>query len=385
MNAKSSSQNARIIHKYLTYCSEALGRLENTVDIIAAAIADFDRCNQYKDFKRFKPDWAIEYKKELGNRRSLRSKHTLASATVKSRLDCISRFIIWLSDQDGYRSRIRPSDALYFSLTSRNSRIGQSTTRKSPPSIANVIHVLASMPIETELEREARAVIAFILLSGGRADAAASMRLGYVDIAKRTVSFDGRTMRTKGAKSYTAFFFPVGEIVEAIVVDWINELTDSKRFGPHDPLFPAAEIARDANHLFAKTGTIGTNFWESSAPIRTIFGRACLAAGVPYFSPHSLRSTLGLLGQRFCKTIEDSKSWSLNMGHSDIATTFQYYGRLDEATQINGMRRLSQLIDTSCNIRPPKTSKSASPRELRPRPRSIAALPLFTRIWRPCR
>jgi hypothetical protein len=37
---------------------------------------------------------------------------------------------------------------------------------------------------------------------------------------------------------------------------------------------------------------------------------------LPYFNPHSFRKTLALLGGRICKTPEEYKAWSQNLGTS---------------------------------------------------------------------
>jgi len=45
-----------------------------------------------------------------------------------------------------------------------------------------------------------------------------------------------------------------------------------------------------------------------------------------YFNPHSFRNTLVSLGQQACKTPEQFKAWSQNLGHEKIMTTFMSYG-----------------------------------------------------------
>ena len=52
------------------------------------------------------------------------------------------------------------------------------------------------------------------------------------------------------------------------------------------------------------------------------------AAGLPYFNPHSFRNTLVQLGQEVCKTPEEYKAWSQNLGHEKVLTTFLNYGEV---------------------------------------------------------
>jgi hypothetical protein len=51
-----------------------------------------------------------------------------------------------------------------------------------------------------------------------------------------------------------------------------------------------------------------------------------VAAGLPYFNPHSFRNTLVRLGQTLCQSPEAFKAWSQNLGHEKVLTTFVSYG-----------------------------------------------------------
>jgi integrase/recombinase XerD len=52
------------------------------------------------------------------------------------------------------------------------------------------------------------------------------------------------------------------------------------------------------------------------------------AAGFPGFNPHSFRHALAMLGERTCKTPEEFKAWSQNLGHEQVLTTFASYGEV---------------------------------------------------------
>jgi len=68
--------------------------------------------------------------------------------------------------------------------------------------------------------------------------------------------------------------------------------------------------------------------WSTATPIRKIFREAFVNAGLPYFNPHSFRNTLVRLGQEICKTPEQFKAWSQNLGHEKVLTTFLSYGEV---------------------------------------------------------
>ena len=87
-------------------------------------------------------------------------------------------------------------------------------------------------------------------------------------------------------------------------------------------------------------GVVGLDrkHWSSAGPIRTIFKEAFTAAGLDYFNPHSFRKTLAVLGEQRCKTPEEWKAWSQNLGHEDVLTTFRSYGDVSSHRQAEIMR-----------------------------------------------
>jgi integrase/recombinase XerD len=176
-----------------------------------------------------------------------------------------------------------------------------------------------------EIERRNRALIAFALTTGARDSAIASMKIKHVDLAARSVFQDARDVKTKFSKSFTTFFFPVGDETESIFVDWVNYLLQEKLWGSDDPLFPATAIATGKNQRFEVVG-LDRKHWSTATPIRTIFRQAFEGAGLPYFNPHSIRKTLARLGEQSCKTPEEFKAWSQNLGHEQVLTTLTSYG-----------------------------------------------------------
>lgn len=334
-----TNNNFRMIGRYLEMMRYSRGRAEATTDQIAASLADLERVTSGKDFRNFKPAWALQFKKEIATRTSRRTGEKLSVATITARLQHLRGFFEWLSDQPGYRSRIKPSDASYFAPSLHDIRARVSLRRRPVPTVKQVRHLIFSNPSENEIDRRNTALIAFILLTGARADAAASFPLGNLDITGKAAYFDGRTSRTKNGKSYTADFFPVGEDIEAFVVEWDRYLREEKLFGASDPLFPATLTERSENRLIVANG-IGREYWKSSEPVRRIFRNACEFAGIPYINPHSLRSTLGTMVQKVCNSIEEMKVSSQSLGHASVDTTFRHYGIVGPERQAEVMALL---------------------------------------------
>ena len=69
-----------------------------------------------------------------------------------------------------------------------------------------------------------------------------------------------------------------------------------------------------------------------------------MRAGLPYFNPHTFRRTLAQLGERLCRTPEEFKAWSQNLGHENVLTTFSSYGEVARTRQAELIRRLGHRV-----------------------------------------
>jgi len=104
-------------------------------------------------------------------------------------------------------------------------------------------------------------------------------------------------------------------------------------------------VALGPDRQFAAAG-LSREHWSNATPIRTIFREAFEHAGLPYFNPHSFRNALVQLGEEVCKTPEQFKAWSQNLGHEKVLTTFLSYGEVTCPRQGEIIRSLSapQLV-----------------------------------------
>jgi len=97
------------------------------------------------------------------------------------------------------------------------------------------------MPGGSEIERRDRALVAFALLTGARDSAIASIKLKHVDLKEGCVYQDAREVKTKFSKTFTAYFFPVGEEVRQMVAEWVRFLREVKLWGNDDRCFRQRE------------------------------------------------------------------------------------------------------------------------------------------------
>lgn len=331
--------NERIKREYLIYLKEAQRYSEPTIDTVATAIARFEQFNRYKDFKRFHIQQAIAFKKKLAAQINTATGKCLSLATQRATLNTLRSFFIWLAAQPGYKSGFTYADADYFNLSEKDNRAAQSHTQRPFPSLEQAQHVIRSMPSSTAVEKRDRALVAFTLLTGCRDGALISLKLKHVDLKNQLAKFDAREVETKFSKSFETYFMPVGNDVRSIFIDWVSHLTAKHLWAPTDPLFPKTRVDFKSGAGFCVTG-LTREHWTTANAVRRIFRDAFKRVGQPYFHPHSFRHTLAQLGEQVCRTPEEFKAWSQNLGHEHVMTTFNSYGKVSSPRQAEIIRHL---------------------------------------------
>lgn len=337
---KTNPANERIKRAYFVYLREARRASEASIDAAAKAISRFEDSTARKAFDRFHREQAVAFKRRLNEQLAVRSGERLSRATVHSTLSALRAFFIWLADQSGYKRRISYSDADYFNLPEKDVRIAKAVRVKAVPTLEQIGHVLSVMPSGTDIQLRDRALVAFTILTGARDGALASFRLKHVDLAQGVVHQDAREVKTKFSKTFSTWFFPVSAEPLRILTEWIAHL-HTLHWGGDDPLFPKTLMSVGDDGGFVAAG-LERRCWSTAEPIRRIFRQAFEATGLPYFNPHAFRDTLAQLGERVCKTPEEFKAWSQNLGHEHVLTTFTSYGAVAHHRQAELIRGLAR-------------------------------------------
>jgi integrase len=332
-------ENERLKRAYLTYMREAQQHSEASLDSIAKAIHRFETYTRFRAFRAFHTEQATAFKRHLASSRNERSGAPLSHATQYSTLAALKAFFRWLAGQPGFKRRLRYADADYFSMSRGDSRIAKAQGEAHVPSLEQVRTAMSAMPASSVIEQRDRAVFAFILLTGARDGAVPSLRRKHLDLASGRVVFDAREVKTKFSKSFSTWFFPVGDEALAIVRQWTDYLDKDALWGPDDPLFPATRVGTGPDRRFQPVG-LDRKHWRTAGPIRRIFRVAFKRADLPYFGPHSFRKTLTQLGQRICGSPEAFKAWSQNLGHEGVLTTLTNYGAVPADRQAEIIRNL---------------------------------------------
>jgi integrase len=337
--------NERMKRRYRDHLTSAWHYSEASLDAVDKALSRFEAYTGFRDFKTLHPGQAKGFRAKLSDQANMRTGEKLSKATLHSTMRHLRAFFIWLADKPGYRSKLEFADADYFSLSENETRIAKAQRETLAPTLKQIAHALEAMPAITDTEKRDRALFAFTLLTGARDGALASFKLKHVDLAQARVLHDAREVKTKRRKTFTTWFFPVGDEPLRIVTEYIEYLRGSLLWGQADPLFPRTKTAVGPKGTF-EPGGLEREHWSTARPIRDIFRKAFGRVGLPYFNPHSFRNTLADLGQRLCKTPEEFKAWSQNLGHEHMLTTWTSYGTVSATRQAELIRNLGPCGET---------------------------------------
>ena len=320
---KINEENERIKRRYLQYLKTANRKDANTVHKAAEGILRFEASTNFLSFKRFHIEQVIKFQDRIKSETSKTTGKQLSKSTISAVLAANKAFFFWLAGQDGYKSRIRYSDADYFNMDAKGQRVA-STTRETPyPSMEMARHAFNYMPEGSVIERRNKALFAFLMLTGARDGATASLRLKHINMIDGYVYQDAREVKTKNSKTITTYFLPVGADYLTCFEGWVDYLKRDALFGPDDPLSPPP-VVKPFDGEFKVAGLKRTHYRNANA-IRAAIKQAFTSADLPPFTPHAFRKTLVKWADTFYPTREAFKAFSQNIGHSNVVTTISAY------------------------------------------------------------
>ncbi|UHS59186.1 tyrosine-type recombinase/integrase [Agrobacterium vaccinii] len=322
-NMNASKTNASIVYLYQGELRHGKGFHPKTVNDILRHIWQFEEHTGSVDFRAVTLRMIEEFKEELIGPVDKIGKEGLSASTIVHTFGNLKAFFSWLSNQEGYRRSITRQLYNHFNPSRHLVELAGAAAQKYVPSADQLRTILEKMPADAPAQRRNRAMLAALFLFGVRDGALISLRLKHVDIDRKQVFQDAREVKTKFSKTSFVDWFPVGDDVESIVIEWIGELR-SMGAGDDAPLFPTAPFKP-----WVGRQSIELEFLTTAAPVRQVLRRAAAAAGVPYFKPHAVRSTVAKLCDEWAVSLRDMKALSQNLGHEQISTTSKYYGDVD--------------------------------------------------------
>lgn len=341
---KVNEENERIKRSYLQHLRLRRGRSATTTDKVADGLLRFESAIGWKSFKTITVEDAQRFRDALEQATSLKTGKALSASFRVNIQTSVRAAMHWLADQPGYRSRVSHSIAECFSPTLKDARIARARRPIPYPSIEEAAHAFRQMPDATVFERRNKALFALSMLTAARIAAAASLKIGHIDLVAGSIFQDGRDVNTKFSKTFTTWFFPVEGMYLDCLTAWIVELRTLLLFGTGDPLFPQPKMSVSSESGFQCTG-LSRKPYVGEDRLRVFIKHAFTNAGLPAYSPHRFRNTLVDLGNIFCTTPAEIKAWSMNLGHDNISTTIDDYGAISPQRQgeiIRSMRKKTE-------------------------------------------
>jgi len=243
----------------------------------------------------------------------------LSAGYTKKVLAAARRFYTWLAaNQPGYKN-IKQA----WINTLKVKRLSEVPRNKEAVTLDEIL-AIAKAPASSILERRIRAAAVMLFLSGMRIGALVSLPIQAVDIENRKImQYPSLGVRTKNRKYGVTTLLDIAELLE-VVKDWDKEGRSQR---PSEG-FWFAPLSPDTGEFDPACFEIGEH--------RDILARKNLQAwldkvGLPYHSPHKFRHGHIHYAMARAKTIEDYKAISLNVMHSSMEITDQFYSVLNDS------------------------------------------------------
>ncbi|NIA31538.1 MAG: tyrosine-type recombinase/integrase, partial [Actinobacteria bacterium] len=285
-----------------------------------------------KDIRTFNEKVAIDYK-ELLLKKTFRG-NPILKKTVNNMLATIRDFLVWITQQPGYRTNFNHSHILYLNLGRAVTRAIESSEEiKRIPSLEYVKSLIKSIDGKSEVDYRDRALIALTLLGGFRGGTLTSIRIKDINLADLTVTLDTldfASMKGDASNVVRLLVFKVW-LLEPVKF-WLKYLVDELKYKTKDPFFPMTDVYANRDHFTAEK--VKPNFWKNTSAINGIFKDRAMSADLPYFHPHSFRRLNYTLARKYCTTMEELAAVSRNLGHVHIDTSDGYYGNIQLDTRL---------------------------------------------------
>ncbi len=311
----SKRKNRRFSYKTIKKTQQALMHLEKSLGDTSLKKIKIEHFNNFR-----------KYLDELTYRSKLISNNTKINIISQLRL-----FFEDLKEQPGFRRIITKDFLDCWQLSPREKQVLKNSMGKKIkvfPRKNEITSIIFNIPTNRIIFRRARALIAFIFLTGARISAAVSMLLGLFNPAERLVTQDPKKgVKTKNGKFILTTIPDFDANLYKILLDWTEELKVSG-FGPNDPLFPKAVSEKTEGFLEFTISKELKKEKLSSSTAERIVKEWCSQAGYPQFHAHLFRDSHIYYGLKLARTAKEMKAISINVGHENIETTMREYADL---------------------------------------------------------
>jgi integrase len=262
-------------------------------------------------------------------------KGQLSAEYIKKVLATARRFFSWLVlNRIGYKI-IKAS----WIATLKVKRLSNPPRNSEAVSLEE-IRAIAKAPAMNTGERRTRAMAVMLFLSGMRIGAFVSLPQDCVDLNELVIyQYPSLGVRTKNSKSAKTTLLNIPELLE-VVKAWDNEIRSTL---PEKGLW-FAPLSPDTGEIDKTNITPGDHRMTSACKhLKAWLGKV----GLKYHSPHKFRHGHIHYAMSHCKTIEEYKAVSLNVMHSSMEITDQFYSVLNDDQIHQRINKLGSNIDIS--------------------------------------
>lgn len=316
--------NARIRLAYQGYLKEALGNSEKSNIAAMAALNIWEKFTRGREFRRIHPKLVIAFKQHILEHVSETTRKPFSDSTIVHILGHCQAFYQWLVKQKGFKS-VDQTAIDYFKATRRQLALARSPKPRPVPRIEDVVSMILALPFDTIEQRRDRAMVVFLLLTGLRAGALASLLLKHIDLKRLAVFQDASEVRTKSSKTILTFLYQIDPVITGFAINWVQELKDLG-FSEDSPLFPPHRLLLAHTNGIAGVSAADLQVWSNSTPVRRIIKAAFESHGLDYCTPHQFRHAIVRYYLARGITLDQAWCLSINLGHKSLGTTLAHYG-----------------------------------------------------------
>lgn len=328
-----NKNNWKLTKKYLEYRSSVdqlcIGSLEKE-KVHLRYLLEWMQQNPFLKASAVRPTFPelLKSKRMDGDQKSL------SPGYMKKVLATTRRFFSWLIDnQEGYKSIKN-----VWIETIKVKRLAEIPKQREAVSLEEIL-TIAHAPVNNLEEERIRASAVFLFLSGMRISAFISLPLLAVDIQNREVKqFPNLGVRTKNGKYAITNLLPIPELLK-VVEDWDKKIRailppEGFWFAPFSPetceIDPSViEIGLHRESIARKNLTA----WMKKNNLK-------------YHSPHKFRHGHIQYGLAHSTSHADYKAVSMNVMHSSIQITDQFYSNITD-------NEIKRRIQSFGNEKPP--------------------------------
>ena len=151
------------------------GRDQKTVRGYMNAIHEFEICINFQDFKKFKQDWSVDFKRHL-----ITKKDDISMSYCNNYMSHVRVFFEWLVKQKGY-THIHNKGITLLYLTQNERNEAKMTGIQKSYLVHKILSTIRNIPSNTPMQIRDKAMISLMLLTTPRVTAVINARISSVD------------------------------------------------------------------------------------------------------------------------------------------------------------------------------------------------------------